>query len=334
MSESNSSSNDSDQPTTEGGVPVSRIRIDDLPVAENLTPEQEELIEGAGLKSFRPTLEALEDRKLMNAGMIAGAVLRNDVVVQSQTPAGMVGEATPRNNVFQYNNAVTNQGDVLRTNAMTNDGVNLRTNAMMNDGPVTRNAQQAMTLSGNFNNGKFTNDQLGTTAPTLKVTNIPDGTQSLMVIGEDISVNPTRKTDRLNNGEVYDDPAGKWTHWAVYNIPRSEIGANGEISLAALQKGRTAIAYQGPSPPAGETHAYVFTAFALNKDITVEGTRYTERDGGMRVMDSNKSAEGMRQAMQQAVERDMGKLDGVKMLAMAQVEVTYGDAAQVTRRNS
>ncbi|HEY7154958.1 MAG TPA: hypothetical protein VH575_13430 [Gemmataceae bacterium] len=48
---------------------MSRIRIDDLPVAETLTPEQEELIQGAGLKFFRPTLEALEDR-LMMAGNI------------------------------------------------------------------------------------------------------------------------------------------------------------------------------------------------------------------------------------------------------------------------
>jgi hypothetical protein len=48
---------------------MSRIRIEDLPVAENLTPEQEELIQGAGLKSFRPRLEALEDRLLMTYGI-------------------------------------------------------------------------------------------------------------------------------------------------------------------------------------------------------------------------------------------------------------------------
>jgi hypothetical protein len=47
---------------------MSRIKIEDLPVAENLTPEQEALIEGAGLRPFRPTLEGLEDRQLMDAG--------------------------------------------------------------------------------------------------------------------------------------------------------------------------------------------------------------------------------------------------------------------------
>jgi hypothetical protein len=43
---------------------MARIRIDDLPVAENLTPEQEALILGAGLKSFRPSLEHLETREV------------------------------------------------------------------------------------------------------------------------------------------------------------------------------------------------------------------------------------------------------------------------------
>jgi RTX calcium-binding nonapeptide repeat (4 copies) len=52
---------------------MARIRIDDLPVAEDLTPEQEALIQGAGLKSFRPSLEALEDRQLMAAGITLAA---------------------------------------------------------------------------------------------------------------------------------------------------------------------------------------------------------------------------------------------------------------------
>jgi len=43
---------------------MTRIRIDDLPVAENLTPEQEALIQGAGLKPFRPSLEGLEGREV------------------------------------------------------------------------------------------------------------------------------------------------------------------------------------------------------------------------------------------------------------------------------
>jgi hypothetical protein len=52
---------------------MSRIKTEDLPVAENLTPEEEALIEGAGLRSFCPTLEGLEDRQLM-ASHVAAAL--------------------------------------------------------------------------------------------------------------------------------------------------------------------------------------------------------------------------------------------------------------------
>jgi cell wall-associated NlpC family hydrolase len=50
---------------------MARIKIEDLPVAENLTPEQEELIQGAGLRSFRPALEGLEDRQMMASNLTA-----------------------------------------------------------------------------------------------------------------------------------------------------------------------------------------------------------------------------------------------------------------------
>jgi hypothetical protein len=59
---------------------MARIRIDDLPVADDLTPEQEELILGAGL-SFRPSLEHLEAREVPSgspvtmSGLPAGPAL-------------------------------------------------------------------------------------------------------------------------------------------------------------------------------------------------------------------------------------------------------------------
>jgi uncharacterized protein YkwD len=48
---------------------MARIHIDDLPPAEALTPEQEELLLGAGLRSFRPMLEGLETREVMSANL-------------------------------------------------------------------------------------------------------------------------------------------------------------------------------------------------------------------------------------------------------------------------
>jgi len=54
---------------------MARIRIDDLPLGEKLTPEQEELILGAGRQTFRPRLESLESRDLPDAN-INGAVIQ------------------------------------------------------------------------------------------------------------------------------------------------------------------------------------------------------------------------------------------------------------------
>jgi hypothetical protein len=48
---------------------MARIKIEDLPVGEDLTPEQEEQIFGAGFRTYRPMFEALEARELMTAGL-------------------------------------------------------------------------------------------------------------------------------------------------------------------------------------------------------------------------------------------------------------------------
>jgi Raf kinase inhibitor-like YbhB/YbcL family protein len=68
---------------------MTRIRIDDLPVAENLTPEQEELIQGAGLKSFRLSLESLEGREVP-ALIAPGIDLTDRVMTFSQTNSATV----------------------------------------------------------------------------------------------------------------------------------------------------------------------------------------------------------------------------------------------------
>jgi hypothetical protein len=63
---------------------MARIKIEDLPIAENLTPEQEELIQGAGLRSFRPKLEGLEDRQLMASGLAGSLPVPPPALGQAQ----------------------------------------------------------------------------------------------------------------------------------------------------------------------------------------------------------------------------------------------------------
>jgi hypothetical protein len=48
---------------------MARIEIKDLPVGENLSPEQEALLLGAGFRPFHPTFEALEAREMMDAAI-------------------------------------------------------------------------------------------------------------------------------------------------------------------------------------------------------------------------------------------------------------------------
>jgi hypothetical protein len=66
-----------------GEIIMARIRIDDLPLGEKLTPEQEELILGAGRQTFRPRLESLESRDLPDAN-INGAVIQQMLPQLSQ----------------------------------------------------------------------------------------------------------------------------------------------------------------------------------------------------------------------------------------------------------
>jgi Raf kinase inhibitor-like YbhB/YbcL family protein len=128
---------------------------------------------------------------------------------------------------------------------------------------------QGMTLSGNFNNGRFYRSQLSPgvdikylgkpvgqhATPNMTWKDPPKGTKSFALVMEDISVNPARDTSP--------DPRGKFTHWVVYNIPKDVR----QLSGAVLKNATVGIPYEGPNPPKGEkSHTYVFTLYALKTD--------------------------------------------------------------------
>jgi Raf kinase inhibitor-like YbhB/YbcL family protein len=146
---------------------------------------------------------------------------------------------------------------------------------------------QGMTLSGNFDNGKFYRSQLSpgveieyggkpvgrNNTPHMTWKDPPKGTKSFALVMEDISVNPARDNSP--------EPRGKFTHWVVYNIPKNVL----ELSWAVLNDATVGVAYEGPNPPKGETHTYVFTLYALNTD----NLTLAEKE--------HKTAEAMRKAM-------------------------------------
>lgn len=110
--------------------------------------------------------------------------------------------------------------------------------------------------SNSFNNGKKIPNQytcLGADiSPPISWSNIPAKTQSLVLIVSDP-----------------DAPLGTWYHWVVFNIPPTATGfkeniqdypANTIVGNSSYNKNR----YNGPCPPPGKLHHYLFTLYALN----------------------------------------------------------------------
>ena len=97
-------------------------------------------------------------------------------------------------------------------------------------------------------------------SPPLKWSGYPSSAKSFAIIVEDP-----------------DAPGGLFTHWVIYNIP-AQVGSLPEgvprevrLEMGALQGlndfGR--IGYDGPCPPPGERHRYVFKIFALDGFLDV-----------------------------------------------------------------
>ena len=98
----------------------------------------------------------------------------------------------------------------------------------------------------------------GNNSPSLKISGVPEGTQSLVLIMDD--------PDAMGAvGKV-------WTHWVLWNISPStkEIDEN-SIPVDSIE-GETdfgEIGYGGPAPPDKE-HTYIFKLYALDTHLTLQ----------------------------------------------------------------
>jgi Raf kinase inhibitor-like YbhB/YbcL family protein len=113
-----------------------------------------------------------------------------------------------------------------------------------------------------FSNGSRIPDKYslkgGDVSPSIKIANIPSNTKSLILIMYDP-----------------DAPRGVFYHWLLYNIPyhgEETIIINEGVPKKLIVKyglqGRNdfgKIGYDGPSPPPGTSHRYVFIVLALNE---------------------------------------------------------------------
>lgn len=136
----------------------------------------------------------------------------------------------------------------------------------------TISAAPTFTLKSNDLGGQMTHKQLGNLmghngdniSPELHWENAPEEAKAFAVSIYDM-----------------DAPSGSgFWHWIVYNIPSTITSLKadaGNFSGQNLPSGAIngnndagAPGYVGPCPPAGETHRYVITVFALKDSIQVD----------------------------------------------------------------
>ena len=95
-------------------------------------------------------------------------------------------------------------------------------------------------------------------SPQLDWDGIPEEAKSLALIVDDP-----------------DAPGGTFTHWVIYNIPPDSNGLSEALPLipklsdGSVQGGNDfgKIGYGGPCPPPGKPHRYLFSLYALGKQL-------------------------------------------------------------------
>jgi Raf kinase inhibitor-like YbhB/YbcL family protein len=98
-------------------------------------------------------------------------------------------------------------------------------------------------------------------SPQIAWSAVPEGTRSIALTCVDV-----------------DAPGGSFTHWVVFNIPsgQTELSENTPTFPILENMVRNGVndyrgvGYDGPSPPSGETHRYVFTVYALDTLLDLE----------------------------------------------------------------
>ena len=90
--------------------------------------------------------------------------------------------------------------------------------------------------------------------PTFAWSNVPTNTQSFALILADP-----------------DAPNATFYHWVIYNIPAAETNLTAKFPLGTIiaNNSLNKTAYNGPCPPKGKIHHYVFTLYALNTALTL-----------------------------------------------------------------
>jgi phosphatidylethanolamine-binding protein (PEBP) family uncharacterized protein len=254
---------------------VPRIRIEDLPVAEELTPEEKELLAGAGLRrSFRPTLEQLEAREVP-ANLAPGIDLDAGVlrVTGSNGPVRTGGD-------YAWTSQVRIVGaDQLEVKREGQEAFRLNragiTDIVFAGGTAKEIFSNYSGIPSTFENQGASDQHVefkvnspdivggvldpATRGGTVRLTlpTAPPGTSTWAVVVEDFNAAGNSPGIR-----TMPDGTKRFTHLVAFNIP---LGTQ-EINLGALPQGAVegSDTWTGPNPPDGSgTHNYRFRVYAL-----------------------------------------------------------------------
>jgi Raf kinase inhibitor-like YbhB/YbcL family protein len=142
--------------------------------------------------------------------------------------------------------------------------------AAVQDNPLQVGAHQSASAfqltSPEFENGglipqRFTCDGVNI-SPLLTWTHPPAAVQSFALILDDP-----------------DAPSGKFVHWLVYNLPPETSGLSDNVPIAPpiMENGAIQgendfhhVGYNGPCPPRGKIHRYIFHLYALDAQLTLK----------------------------------------------------------------
>ncbi len=135
--------------------------------------------------------------------------------------------------------------------------------------PDSRNVQATFSLSSSAfaNNGvipnKYSCNGAGTNPP-LQFSGVPQGTQSLALIMDDLDTVPIM-------GYIF-------THWIVFNIQptATEMPESSTIGVVGVN-GPGQNRYEGVCPPPGETHTYSFKLYALDSELNLQESTTKEK---------------------------------------------------------
>lgn len=136
----------------------------------------------------------------------------------------------------------------------------------------TNNMSLTLTSSA-FSNGEMIPTQYtcdgDNVSPPLSISNIPEGTISLVLVMDDPDIPQEIKEAR---------GIEKFNHWAIYNLDpnNSQIPAGESVSLSSYLPGLSGLnsagsaEYTGPCPPTEyepTTHRYIFRLYALSGQL-------------------------------------------------------------------